>query len=219
MKKIFTLIGFFSIMASVDAQSNATKNDPAAKKALDAVSAKFKTFKSPQASFTYKVENAQGKALSTKKGSVTMKGNKYKVNMDGLEIFSDGRFTWNFDRSANEVTIDNVNTSASAMTPQKMFTNFYDNDFFYKLNGEKKEAGKTLQEIELTPIDKTRPYHKVYLLIDKASNTIYSARFLEKTGGRYSYTINTMKPNVVVNDAFFAFDKAKFPGVEVVDLR
>jgi outer membrane lipoprotein carrier protein len=219
MKKFFTLIGLFAIIVSADAQSNATKSDPAAKKVLDAVSAKFRTFKSPQAAFTYKVENAQGKALSTKKGSVTMKGNKYKVNMDGLEIFSDGRVTWNFDRSANEVTIDNVNTSASAMTPQKMFTNFYDNDFYYKLNGEKKEAGKTLQEIELTPIDKTRPYHKVYLLIDKASNTIYSARFLEKTGGRYSYTINTMKPNVAVNDAFFAFDKAKFPGVEVVDLR
>ncbi len=220
MKTLFTLIGFLMIVGSVNAQGkNPTKNDPAAKKVMDAVSAKFKTFKAPQASFTYKVENAQGKVLSSKKGMVTMKGNKYKVTMDGLEIFSDGKVTWNYDRSSNEVTVDNVNTSSSAMTPQKMFTNFYDKDFYYKMNGEKKIGGKTIQEVELTPIDKNRPYHKVYIQIDKATKTIYSAKFLEKTGGRYSYTINSIKQNAAVSDTYFTFDKSKYPGVEVVDLR
>ena len=221
MKKIFTLLSLASIVLTAQAQTlkNPTQNDPNAKKILDAVSVKFKTFKSPQATFTYKVENAQGKILSTKKGLVTMKGNRYKVNLDGMEIFSDGKTTWNYDKSANEVTVDNVNTSASAMTPQKLFTNFYDRDFYYKQNGEKKEGGKTLQEIELTPTDKTRPFHKVYVLIDKNTNTIYSAKFLEKTGGRYSYTINSLRQNASVADTYFIFDKSKYPGVEVVDLR
>ena len=48
--------------------------------------------------------------------------------------------------------------SAGAMTPQKLFTNFYDKDFFYKLNGEKKVGGKTVQEIEMTPTDKTQTF-------------------------------------------------------------
>jgi outer membrane lipoprotein carrier protein len=216
MKKIVTLLTFAFATASLNAQ---TTNDPAAKKILDAVSTKFKSYKSPQANFTYKVENAQGKALSTKKGTVTMKGGKYKVSMDGMEIYSDGKTTWNYDKSANEVTVNNVDGSGSAMTPQKMLTNFYDKDFYYKFNGEKKEGGKTLQEIELTPTDKTRPFHKVYLMVDKASNSLYSAKFLEKTGGRYSYTITSMKSSASVADKDFAFDKAKHPGVEVVDLR
>jgi outer membrane lipoprotein carrier protein len=221
MKKLFTIFSLALAVVSVQAQTskNPTQNDPAAKRILDAVSAKFKTFSAPQASFTYTVENAQGKALSTKRGTVTMKGNRYRVSMDGMEIFSDGRTTWNYDKSANEVTIDNVNNAGSAMTPQKMFTNFYDKDFYYKLNGEKKVGGKTLVEIELTPTDKTRPYHKVYVLIDKAANTLHSGRFLEKSGGRYSYTVTSLKPASAVADAFFAFDKAKYPGVEVVDLR
>ena len=220
MKRIFTFLTMAFVALSVHSRDkNPTKNDAEAKKILDAVSAKFKTYKSPQASFTYKVENAQGKALSTKKGTVSMKGNKYKVAMSGMEIISDGKTVWNYDKSANEVTVDNVNTSSSAMTPQKLFTNFYDKDFFYKYNGEKKEAGKTLQEIELTPTDKTRPFHKVYVLVDKAAKTIYNAKFLEKTGGRYSYTINTLNPNATVADTEFAFNKAKYPGVEVVDLR
>ena len=213
MKKLFTIL-FLAAAAVSQAQ-----NDPNAKKVLDAVSAKFKTFKAPQASFTYKVENAQGKALSTKKGTVTMKGNKYRVSMDGLEIFSDGRTIWNYDRANNEVTVNNVEAGGAQMTPQRLLTNFYDKDFLYKLNGERKEGGKTLQEIELTPTDKSRPYHKVYLWIDKAGQTIYSARFLEKSGGRYSYTINSLKPTATVADSYFTFDKSKYPGVEVVDLR
>lgn len=221
MKKLFTLIGFAAFVLSAQGQvgKNPTKNDPAAKKILDAVSNKFKTFNAPQATFTYKVENEYGKALSTKKGTVTMKGNRYKVTLDGMEIFSDGKTTWNYDKSANEVTVDNANTSSSAMTPQKLFTNFYDNDFYYKLNGTKKVGSKTLQEVELTPTDKTRPFHKIYVLIDKGSNTIYSAKFLDKTGGRYSYTITSLKQNAPISNTYFIFDKAKFPGVEVVDLR
>ena len=221
MKKLFTLLSFFMLafVASAQKTTNPTKSDPEAKKLLDAVSTKFKTYTSPQAAFTYKVENAQGKALSTKKGTVSMKGNKFRVSMDGMEIFSDGRTVWNYDKSANEVTVNNVNEGGAGMTPQKMFTNFYDKDFFYKLNGTKKEAGKTLTEIELTPTDKTRPYHKVYVLVDKGSNTIYSAKFLEKSGGRYSYTINSIKGTSTIADTEFAFNKAKYPGVEVVDLR
>ena len=162
-----------SAVLTANAQDkNPTKNDPQAKKILDAVSAKFKTYKAPQASFTYKVENAQGKALSSKKGTVIMKGNKYKVSMDGLLIISDGKTVWNYDKSSNEVTVNNVDASGNAMTPQKLLTNFYDQDFFYKYNGEKKEGGKSVQEIELTPTDKTRPFHKLYLLVDKKGRVL-----------------------------------------------
>jgi len=221
MKRLFTLFTFASIsfFATAQAGKNPTQNDVEAKKVLDAVSAKFRTYTSPQASFTYKVENTQGKALSTKTGSVVMKGSKFKVAMDGLEIYSDGRTIWNYDKSANEVTVNNAGEGGGGMTPQKLFTNFYDKDFYYKMNGAKKEAGKNLVEIELTPTDKTRPFHKVYLLVDKATNTIYSAKFLEKSGGRYSYTVNTLKANSSSADASFVFNKNKYPGVEVVDLR
>lgn len=197
----------------------AQKNDPAAKQVLDAVSAKFKTFSSVQAGFAYKVENGAGKALSTKNGTVWMKGNKYKVSFGGQEIFSDGKTVWNYDKNSNEVTINNVDASGSTLTPQKLFTNFYDKDFLYLLNGEKKVGGKTLQEIEMTPTDKSKAFHKVYLQVDKAAKTIYSTKVLENGGNRYTYTVSTMKTNAPLTDNQFVFDKSKYPGVEVVDLR
>jgi len=197
----------------------AQKNDPAAKQILDGVSAKFKTFSSVQAGFSYKVEDAKGKTMSSKTGTVWMKGNKYRVSFGGLEIFSDGATVWNYDKSTNEVTINDVDASGSALTPQKLFTDFYDKDFLYVLNGEKKSGKKTLQEIEMTPTDKSKPFHKVYLQVDKAAKTIYSTKVLENGGNRYTYTVSTMKTNSPVADTQFLFDKKKYPGVEEVDLR
>ena len=215
MRKLYLVMALWISGSVVMAQTN----DPAAKQILDAVSAKFKTFSSVQAGFTYKVEDAKGKIMSTKKGTVWMKGNKYRVSFGGQEIFSDGKTVWNYDKNSNEVTINNVDASGSSLTPQKLFTNFYDKDFLYLLNGEKKIAGKTLQEIEMTPTDKSKAFHKVYLQVDKAAKTIYSTKVLENGGNRYTYTVSNMKTNSPLADNQFLFDKKKYPGVEEVDLR
>jgi outer membrane lipoprotein carrier protein len=194
-------------------------NDPEAKKVLDAVSAKFKTYPAVQASFTLQVEDAKGKVQGTKNGTVSMKGSKYKVNVTGQEIFCDGQNIWTYDKAANEVTISQVDPGANMITPQKLFTNFYDKDFLYKMNGEKKVGTKTVQEIEMTPVDKTKAFHKVYALIDKKTQTIYSTRVLEKNGNKYTYTVNNLNGKAALPDALFIFDKKKYPGVEEVDLR
>jgi outer membrane lipoprotein-sorting protein len=194
-------------------------SDPAAKKLLDAVSTKFKSFKSVQANFTLRNEDSKGNVLGTKKGTVNMKGNRYRVTVTGQEIFCDGSNIWTYDKSANEVTITKLDPSANTITPQKLFTNFYDKDFLYKLNGDKKLDKKILTEVEMTPTDKTKAFHKVYLLVDKASNSIYSTRVLDKSGNVVVSTVNNLNGKANLTDALFVFDKAKYPGVEVIDLR
>ena len=216
MKRIVFLA---MVLVSISFPGLSQTNDPAAKKILDGVSAKFKSFKSVIANFTYKVENAAGKILSTKKGTVTMKGTKYRISFGGQEIWCDGKTVWSYDKTANEVTVSKLDASGAGITPQKLFTNFYDKDFLYKLNGEKKEGAKTLQEIEMTPTDKTKAFSKVYVLVDKSAQTLHSTRVLETSGNRYNYTVNTMKPNVAAADTQFIFDKSKYPGVEEVDLQ
>lgn len=216
MKKFYLFAILFPILALSHAQA---KNDPAAKVILDAVSAKFKTFSTVNAGFTYKVENASGKVLSSKNGTIRMKGTKYHVVFSGQEIFCNGVTVWNYDKGANEVTISNLDASSGMITPQKLFTDFYNRDFLYLLNGEKKIGGKTYQEIEMTPVDKSKPFHKVYVQVDKNAKTIYSTKVLENAGNRYSYTVTSMKTNAPIADNMFVFDKKKYPGVEEIDLR
>jgi outer membrane lipoprotein carrier protein len=215
MKKLYLVFFLFGTGLLAGAQAS----DPEAKAILDGVSAKFKTFTTVQANFSYAVENASGKVLSTKTGTLAMKGTKYKVSFSGQEIFCNGTTVWNYVKADNEVTISNLDASSGMITPQKLFTNFYDKDYRYILNGEKKVGTKTLQEIEMTPLDKSKNFHKLYAQIDKAAKTIYSVKMLENAGNRYIYTVTSMKTNLPLADNVFVFDKAKYPGVNVEDLR
>jgi chaperone LolA len=219
MKKLNTLLIFILVGIGQLLAQSPVKNDPDAKKILDEVSTKFKSFKTVKAAFTYKVENTAGKALSSKTGTIFMKGVKYRVSIVGQEIFCDGQNVWTYDKAANEVTITKFDGDTKTLTPQKLFTNFYDQDFLYKLNGEKKQGTKVILEIEMTPTDKSRPFHKVYVYVDKTAKLLKSTNVLEKSGNRYSYTVTSLTPNTTVADSLFVFDNKKFPGVEIVDLR
>jgi outer membrane lipoprotein carrier protein len=221
MKKIFLFVLVWSTgMFSVRAQNNSIgKSDADAKKILDGVSAKLKSYKSVQASFTLQITNSAGKIEATKKGTLNMSGHKYHLQMTGQEIYCDGINQWTYDKSSNEVTLTKYDPTSKTISPESIFTDFYDKDFLYKLNGESKANNKTLQEIELTPVNKTKTFFKVYLTVDKTAKTIYSVKWLEKNGTRYSITANKLAGNVQFTDASFIFDKTKYPGVEEVDLR
>lgn len=220
MKRFSLIIAAILLVSLAIAQNNSLgKSDPEAKAILDGVSKKVKTFKAIQIAFTLKVEDIKGKLQGSKKGMVYMKGSKYRITITGQEIFCDGKDVWTYDKTANEVTITQLDQSGNALTPQKLFTNFYDKDFLYKLNGERKEGKKTVQEIELTPTDKSRNFHKVYLLVDKLSQTIINTKILEKGGNQYSWIANSMNGNATIADTMFIFDKKKYPGVEEIDLR
>ena len=206
--------------SAVFAQNNSLgKSDAAAKAILDNVSAKFKTYKTVQADFTLSITDANGKVEGTKKGVVYMNGSKYRVNISGQEIYSDGNNIWTYDKSANEVQVTKFDPSSNTITPQKMFTNFYDKDFLYKLNSETKKGNKVIQEVELTPVDKTKTFFKVLVEIDKASKNIVSTKVFEKNGNRYIYTINSMKTNTSLPESLFNFNIKAYPGVELIDLR
>ncbi len=205
---------------SLFAQAPSVKSDPYAKKILDQVSAKFQSYKTVKAGFTLTIEDANGKVDGRKTGTVSMKGTKYRIVMGGQDIICDGATTWTYDKSTNEVKIDKVDPGATTITPQKLFTDFYDKDFLYKLNSDTRVNGKPAQEIELTPNDKTKPFFKVLVYVDKASKNIVSTKVYDKDGTRFTYTVNTFSANSpAVTDAVFVFDQTKYPGVEIVDLR
>lgn len=213
--RMFLTLLLFGCSVQAQPPKSMGSSDPEAKKILDAVSAKFKTFKSVQSKFTLKIENSSNKVMGTKSGTVYMKGTKYRINVTGQEIFCDGSNIWTVDKAAKEITINKLDPSNNTITPQKLFTNFYDKDFLYKLNSD----AKGVQEIELTPIDKSKLFHKVIVYINKATQTITSTKVFEKAGNRYTYTVSGMDTKSVIPDTQFVFNQKNYPGMEIVDLR
>jgi outer membrane lipoprotein-sorting protein len=205
------------------AQNNSLgKSDPDAKKALDALSAKLKSYTAVQSSFTLKVMDSKGTIQGSKSGTIQLKGNRYHINIPGgQDIYCDGKDVWTYDKGSNETTITKNDPSTQTLSPDKFFssTPFYDKDFLYKLNGDSKIGGRTVQEVELTPVDKTKSFFKALLLIDKATHTLVSVRWFDKSGNRYSLDISKLNGHAPITDAQLAYNKAKHPGAEEVDLR
>jgi outer membrane lipoprotein-sorting protein len=213
MKQFFTLC-----LAAICALPALAQNDPAAKALLDKVSKKFKSLTSVQGNYNLTVTNRAGKPAGKKSGQIFVKGAKYKLTEQSMQIFSDGKKIWKYEPAANEVSVSAVDESNSGITPAKLFTNFYDKDFLYKLNGPVTVGGKKLQEIEMTPTDKRKSFFKVYLYIDEAQSMIVSSKIYENSGNVYNYTISNVKTNQPMPDNMFVFDKSKYPGVEEIAL-
>jgi chaperone LolA len=214
MKYTFLLSAILLVTALPYATS--AQNDPAAKALLDKVSKKFKSLTTVQANYTLNVTTRAGKPAGKKTGQIFTKGQKYKITEQSMQIFCDGKTIWKFEPDANEVTVSAVDNSAQGITPQKLFTNFYDKDFLYKLNKPVVQAGKKLQEIEMTPTDKRKSFFKVYVYVDEVQSMIVSSKVFENSGNVYAYAMTNLQTNKPLDDKLFVFDKSKFPGVEEI---
>lgn len=213
---------FMGVSLAVKAQNTKYigKNDPDAKKVLDQLSAKLNTYKAVRANFTLKVEDAKGKVQGTRSGVIYLKGNKYHVSVTGgQEIYCDGKDVYTYDKSSNEVTITRNDPSTQTISPDKLFTDFYDKDYLYKLNGDVKIGGRTIEEVELTPVDKSKNFFKALLYIDKLNHSLVSIKWFDKGGNRYTLDTSRINGNANVTDNELAYNKAKFPGADEVDLR
>lgn len=213
MKKLFA----FLLLAAFAVPAVAQK-DVKSEEILKSVSEKYKSYKSLFASFKIVIENLKDKTKQNQKGSILVKDNKYKLEITGQEIYCDGKTSWSYLKESNEVQINNNETKTDAITPANIFT-LYENGFESKYVGEQNQKGKTMQQIELIPKDKKKPFFKVEVWINKAEKYVASAKIFNNNGTRLNYSIEKFTPNAPANDVAFVFDTKKYPGVEVVDLR
>jgi outer membrane lipoprotein-sorting protein len=223
MRKPMTLslVLFFAAISCCMAQPRTQygQSDPQAKAILDAVSAKFKTYSSVKADFELKITTTDNKVLDTKKGTVLLKGGRYHVTLDDQEVFCDGKTVWTYNKDTKEVQVNDYQPAKGAITPSNMFSDFYDKQFLYRLRATSKLHGRPVDVIEMTPLDKSRPYFKVIALVDKKDKNLLSAEIFEKGGNRYTYEVTKFTPNAPAPDSAFVFNKKDHPGVDVVDLR
>jgi len=219
MKKLAIYILFAAITVNTAFAQKAMEQDAKAKAILKQVSVKYRTYNSIKTDFTF-VLDAPQTPKQTQTGSLitATKSNKYKVTMADQDIITDGKTQWTYQKKDKEVQINSASSGDSGMNPAQLFT-MYEKGYKYVYTGDQKVNGKLCQVIDLSPEDDKNTFFKIRLMIDKAKTQIYSAILFDKNGSHYSYTLNNFVPNAKVSDADFTFDKSKYPGVHVEDLR
>ena len=216
MKAVYLFSVLILIAGSLMAQQ-----DMKAKEILDKLSQTSRSYKTIQFDFSFMLENKTGSVTETNEGSVALKGKSYRLQMPamGMEVFSNGVATWSYLTESNEVNIsENDADSDAALNPANLFT-IYEKGFRYTYIGEENIAGKTSQVIDLFPTDKTKEFTKVRLYVDKAKYQILMAKTFNKDGNAYTLTLKNMKTDQNLTDDYFKFDPAKYPKVEINDMR
>lgn len=192
----------------------ANAQDPKAAAIIDGMQKKYKSMKSFGASFTYGVDGSS----QVIQGNITVKGQKYRLKTGGQEIFNNGKEVSTYIKETNEVNISDYEPSENDLNPAKVYT-FDKKGFRYTFLEEVKEAGEVYEVVELSPEKKGTQVSKVKIKVNKKDKSVKSWVITDKNGKRQSFKVIKFMPNLSVDDKYFAFDKTKYPGVEVNDLR
>ncbi len=216
MIQLFSILTFF--LSLFGYQPDKQLNDPNAKTLLDAVSKTYKSFKSIEAEFSLTTVNPVQNKTTTQTGSVFLKGEKYKLLMGKQEIFCDKQSVWTYLKDINEVQINDYEANKEDITPSNMFT-IYQNDFNYMMNGDDVIDKTNCSIVDLMPKDKSKPFFKVRIWIDKNVKYIKRMKVFDKNGNLYTYNVTSFNSKANLDDTFFKFDASKHPGVHVEDLR
>lgn len=213
---------FLIILSTIIAFGSAKAQlDPKAKAILDEVSKKTKAYSSIKADFTISQQAAdKSKKPDVTKGTILLKGDKFKLKLTGQEIISDTKTTWTYLADANEVQVNTAEPDAEgALNPSKIFT-LYEKGYKYKYAKAGTLNGTSVDIINLYPEnpDKVK-FHTAKLYVHKTEKRILSLQMLMKDGSSVTYDVTKFSSNTAVNDATFTFNTKDHPGVDVVDLR
>lgn len=191
------------------------QNDPQAKTILDKASAKFKAYPAAEVDFTLAMENKAENINETHEGKAWMKGNMYKLNLMDTENYFDGKNIYTYMPEVQEVNIKNPNEEEEEMLNPTTLFDIHNKGFIQKLISNTNGTAY----IELLPTDKSRNFTKIGIWVTPSTSTIQKVTSFGKDGNDITITIKNIKQITAPVDSFFKFDTAKYPNVEVIDLR
>ena len=204
MKKTVAIISLIALLAPIVAVQAKTT----AKSILDKTAAVVGRKGGVSASFAVK----GGKIAGTAKGSIAVKGSKFRAATQQAIVWYDGKTQWSYLKSTQEVSVTTpTEAQQAAMNPMKFITMYRSG---YKLSY--KSAGGNYQ-VTLTATNRSKAVSDVVVTVN--AKTYVPSVVKMKTGGAWTtVTISNFKASNMA-DSYFSFRAKDFPKAEVIDLR
>jgi len=221
MKQLFLVTLLLCFTATVFGQmTKASDSDSEATAILDKIRKKYEGFSSMQADFTLTIQIPEQKP-EVQNGKIVQQGNKYRLNLQGQTVVSNGETMWLYLESLNEVQVTDADFGAEQgiLSPQDLLTIYEKDEFVYALTNQFAKDGKLIQQIEFKPLKDNAEYTKLRLSTDKRTNEIVSIEVFATDGSRYTLEIDNLVANKNFPASTFTFDESQYPDVYVEDLR
>lgn len=226
MKKWFSTLMLAALITTIALaqDSNYTSpddSDPEAKVILDKIRKKYDAYQSMEVDFRLDIAFPE-QAVETQKGKLARQDKKYRMNLGSYGAISDGSSVWIIMHKNKEVQINDMpepGEDQSILSPEAML-NFYDQgEYVYFLTAEMKEKGRLIQQIEFKPLDRYSDYSKLRLTVDKNKTEVVRIKVFVKDGSQYTLWLDKLTPNKSFASNEFSFDKSKYEGYHIEDLR
>ena len=179
------------LLSALSLQVSAQK-DVKAKEVLDAVAANYEKSTGTEIIFG-----------GTMDGSIILKGEKFVLDCGGIKSWFDGKTLWSYVEENEEVNVSSpTNDELLAINPYMML-GMYRN-------------GTACKEVVMTP-EKNQDVKRIVADVNSKMEPVYIC-IEGYNGEKQEIEIRKYLPKKT-DDSMFVFDKAKYPKVEIIDLR
>lgn len=125
IKRIVTFVSFSMAAAGLSLAASSREADSSPLHRLQERAA------SSEISFSYTYSASSGKVSMSGQGEVLLHGDAYRLEVDGLEVYCDGKDRWTLDKKAREVVVEPVAPGDADLSANPALLLSRAADFFY----------------------------------------------------------------------------------------
>lgn len=149
-------------------------------------------------------------------GTLKALGKKFVLETSASSTWYDGKNMWTYNPKTSETTLTTPTASEVAEANPLSLVNTYGSSFTAAFSKSNKAGTKT---IVLTPKSKSLGYRSVHVTISDATSLPTRIVVIPSSGQKVTVDISKVNRGVKIPESSFIYPKAKYPKVEIVDLR
>ena len=153
----------------------------------------------------------------TSEGRIRLKGEKFRLDTEGITTWFDGRTQWTYLENSDEVNVSEPTAEELQSINPYAWLSLYKNGYTLKM-GE--QADPRLHKVMMTASRRGSELQCLILYVDK--QTLRPSKLsLVRRGDREAVVVlvRSYQTGQKYDDALFTFDKRVYPTAEVIDLR
>lgn len=196
-----------------------SQNNAESKAIMDKAFAGFEKSQGIQLFFKTTSTDDKGNLYEPQTGTAFIKGNRFKLEMESMDIWFDGETQWVFIKETNEINISKPDGQEVAAVSPLALLGMYKNGYILKAPLSKTINGTPVWQIEMVPATGNKQFKRVTAAISKKNNTVVQVILTSANHMKTQIDITSYNANHQFDNAMFRFDKTAHPGVEIIDLR
>ena len=151
-------------------------------------------------------------------GMLVQQGNMYYVKTEETQIWCDGALRWIMMEGTREVNLYSAKDDEHP-GPTGLISEYTGDGFVAAMAGEEHPPGQAKRLlIELKPVDRNSEIAKVRIAAKQNGEPVKMEIF-EKSATRTVLEVEALSRPAARGASYFTFDKTKYPGVHIEDLR